>query len=165
MLGGYQPWGVLLLLSETYSRITFRYRYFTTLAPQVLNQVEKQILQLLHASREPVPFERILSRVSDELSFLNGQRPRLVTVMLDHHPDISGTVDRRYFLPAAGAPVVLEDILRRSSQPLHFHELTRQYNQRMLPHSRKGTGYILRVLNLMDNAQRVSRAVYQLKSR
>ncbi len=165
MLGGYQPWGVLLLLSETYPRITFRYDYFTTLAPQVLNQVEKQILQLLHASREPVPFERILAQVSDELSFLNGQRPRLVTVMLDHHPDISGTVDRRYFLPVAGAPVVLEDILRRNPQPLHFHELTRQYNQRMLPHSRKGTGYILRVLNLMDNAQRVSRAVYRLKSR
>jgi hypothetical protein len=33
----------------------------------------------------------------------------------------------------------------------------------MLPHSRKGTGYILRVLNLMPEARRVSRAVYELK--
>jgi hypothetical protein len=165
MLGGYQPWGVLLLLSETYSRITFRYDYFTTLATQVLSQVEKQILQELNAVREPVPFERLLAKVSDDLNFLNGQRPRLVTVMLDHHPEISGTVDRRYFLPNVGAPVVLTDILRSSSQPVHFHELTRQYNQRMLPHSQRGTGYILRVLNLMRNAQRVSRAVYQLKAR
>jgi hypothetical protein len=88
-----------------------------------------------------------------------------VTVILDHHPEISGTVDRRYFLPAAGAPTVLADILRRSPEPLHFHDLTRLYNAHMLPHSRKGAGYILRVLNLMSDAQRVSRAVYQLKSR
>ena len=164
-LGGYQPWGVLLLLSETYSRITFRYDYFTTLSPQTINQVEKQILQLLHTEKEPVAFERILATVSDELSFLNGQRPRLLTVMLGHHPDISGTVDRRYFTPVVGAPTILADILRGQTQPMHFHELTRLYNERMQAHSRKGTGYILRVLTLMGDAQRVSRAVYQLKRR
>ncbi|HVM62435.1 MAG TPA: DNA-directed RNA polymerase subunit alpha C-terminal domain-containing protein [Verrucomicrobiae bacterium] len=161
--GGYQPWGSLLLLSETLERITFRYDYFSVLPGPILNQVEKQILQLLHASKEPVPFEKILASVSDELSFLNGQRPRLVTVLLDHHPEISGTVDRRYFLPMVGAPLVIADILRRQQEPTHFHELTRLYNERMQPHSRKGTGYILRVLNLMPDAQRVTRAVYQLK--
>lgn len=162
-LGGYQPWGSLLLVSETLERITFRYDYFSVLPGMVLNQVEKQILQLLNASREPVPFEKILASVSDELSFLNGQRPRLVTVLLDHHPEISGTVDRRYFVPMVGAPVVIVDILRTRQEPVHFHELTRLYNERMQPHSRKGTGYILRVLNLMPEAQRVTRAVYQLK--
>ena len=55
--------------------------------------------------------------------------------------------------------------MNRNQQPLHFHELTRLYNQRMQPHSRKGSGYILRVLNLMHDAQRVEGAVYQLKSR
>ncbi len=164
-LGGYQPWGSLLLLSETYSRISFRYDYFATLPPQTLSQVEKQILQLLHTERLPVPFENILATVSDNLNFLNGQRPRLVTVMLDHHPDINGTVDRRYFLPTLGAPVILADILRGRPEPIHFHELTRLYNERMKSHSRKGAGYILRVLNLMGDAQRVSRALYQLKSR
>ncbi|HUK84120.1 MAG TPA: DNA-directed RNA polymerase subunit alpha C-terminal domain-containing protein [Verrucomicrobiae bacterium] len=163
MLGGYQPWGVLLMLSEVMTRITFRYDYFTTLPPQIMNQVEKQILQLLNDAKQAVPFETILASVCDELSFLNGQRPRLVTVMLDHHPDISGTVDRRYFLPPVGVPLLIADILRGEDRPLHFHELTRLYNDRMLPHSRRGTGYILRVLNLMDDAERVSRAVYALK--
>ncbi len=162
-LGGYQPWGSLLLTSETLERITFRHDYFSVLPVPVLNLVEKQILQLLHASREPVPFEKILASISDELSFLNGQRPRLVTVLLDHHPEISGTVERRYFLPMVGAPLVIADILRRRQEPVHFHELTRLYNERMQPHSRKGTGYILRVLNLMPEAHRVTRAVYQLK--
>jgi hypothetical protein len=162
-LGGSQPWGALLLVSETLERITFRHDYFTVLSAPVLNQVEKQILQMLHASREPVPFEKILASVSDGLSFLNGQRPRLVTVLLDHHPEINGTVDRRYFLPVVGAPLVIADILRSQQEPVHFHELTRLYNERMKPHSRKGTGYILRVLNLMPEARRVSRALYQLK--
>jgi hypothetical protein len=162
-LGGYQPWGSLLLVSETLERIAFRHDYFSVLPGPVLNQVEKQILQLLHASREPIPFEKILASVSDGLSFLNGQRPRLVTVLLEHHPEISGTVDRRYFLPMVGAPLVIADILRTRQEPVHFHELTRLYNERMQPHSRKGTGYILRVLNLMPEAQRVTRAVYQLK--
>ncbi len=161
--GGYQPWGSLLLVSETLERITFRHDYFSVLPQPVLNLVEKQILQLLHASREPVPFEKILASISDELSFLNGQRPRLVTVLLDHHPEISGTVERRYFLPMVGAPVVLVDILRSRQEPIHFHELTRLYNERMQPHSRRGTGYILRILNLMPEARRVTRAVYQLK--
>jgi hypothetical protein len=165
MLGGYQPWGVLLLLSEALERINFRYDYFSNLPQQVLNHVEKQILQILHETGEPVPFEKILATVSDDLSFLNGQRPRLVTVLLDHHPEISGTVGRHYFLPAVGAPLVITDILRQQPRPLHFHELTRLYNERMLPHSRKGTGYILRVLNLMPEARRVSRAVYDLKQR
>jgi hypothetical protein len=84
--------------------------------------------------------------------------------MLNHHPDISGTVDRRYFLPSVGAELVIADILRDRAEPLHFHELTRLYNERMQPHSHKGTGYILRVLNLMTDAQRVSRALYQLKN-
>lgn len=165
MLGGYQPWGALLLMTEAFERINLRYDYFSSLPQQVLNHVEKQILQLLNEAEEPVPFERILATVSDDLSFLNGQRPRLVTVMLDHHPEISGTNDRRYFLPAVGAALVIADILRNQARPLHFHELTRLYNERMLPHSRKGTGYILRVLTLMPEAQRVSRAMYDLKSR
>lgn len=163
MLGGYQPWGVLLLLSEALERINFRYDYFTCLSQPILNHVEKQILQLLHETREPVPFEKILATVSDDLNFLNGQRPRLVTVLLDHHPEISGTVDRRYFVPEVGAPLVITDIMRSESRPLHFHELTRLYNARMLPHSRRGTGYILRMLNLMPEAQRIARAVYDLK--
>ncbi len=165
MLGGYQPWGTLLLLSEAHERINFRHDYFACLPPPVFNQVEKQILQLLHEARQPVPFEKILATVSDELGFLNGQRPRLVTVLLDHHPEISGTMDRRYFLPAVAIDRVLTDILRDESRPLHFQEVTRLYNARMLPHSRRGTGYILRALTMMENARRVSRAVYDLRAR
>jgi hypothetical protein len=164
LLGGYQPWGTLLLLSESLTRIHLRHDYFTTLAPELLNQVEKQVLQLLREARYPVPFDKILAAVSGGLRVLDEQQARFVSVVLDHHPEISGTIDRRYFVPAIGAPLIIADILRSRAEPLHFHELTRLYNDRMQPHSHKGTGYILRVLNLMPDAQRVSRAVYQVKA-
>ena len=163
MFGGYQPWGVLLLLSETLEQITLRYDYFTVLPDRVLDEVEKKILELLRSAKVSVPFEKILGSVSGELSFVNVQRSRFVTVLLDHHPEISGTVDHRYFLPMHGAPPMIVDILRNPSEPVHFHELTRLYNERMLPHSRKGTGYILQMLNIMLEARRVSRGMYQLK--
>jgi hypothetical protein len=165
VLGGYQPWGTLMLLTDLLDRIVVRNDYFSCLSGHILNQVEKQILQLLSKAREPLSFEKILGAVSDDLSFLNGQRLRLLTVMLDHHPEISGTTDRRYFLPALSAPLIVADILRNESKPLHFHEVARLYNDRMQPHSRKGTGYILRVLNTMSEASRVTRAVYELKKR
>jgi hypothetical protein len=165
MLGGCQPWGALLLLSEAHERITFRHDYFTSLPQPLLNQVEKQILLLLDAEGDPVPFERILARVAGTLSMLDTHRPRLLTVLLDHHPAISGTIERRYFRPATSASGIVADILRQAGQPLHFHELTRRYNERMQPHSHRGTGYILRVLNELAGVRRVSRGVYQLKPR
>ncbi len=163
LLGGYQPWGTLLLLSESLARIHLRHDYFTTLAPELLNQVEKQILQLLRSASYPVHFDKILAAISSGLRFLDEHQTRFVSVVLDHHPEVSGTIDHRYFLPAIGAPLIVADIMRSRAEALHFHELTRLYNDRMQPHSHKGTGYILRVLNLMPDAQRVSRAVYQIK--
>ena len=163
MLGGYQPWGVLLVLSETVEQINFRYDYFTVVPGPVLNQVEKEILQLLKAAKELVPSEKILAAVAGALNFVSSQRPRFVTLLLDHHPEICATTDRSYFLPRVGAPLVIGDLLRSRPEPVHFHELTRLYNERMLPHSRVGAGYILRVLNLMPDARRVSRGLYQLK--
>jgi hypothetical protein len=164
VLGGYQPWGVLLLLSETVERITFRYDYFTAMPNPVLNELENEILQLLQATGEPVASEKILAAVAGALDVVNDQRPRFVTQLLDHHPQISGMSDGRYFLPRISAPLVVGDLLRSRAEPVHFHELTRLYNERMLPNSRVGAGYILRLLNFIPGAHRVSRGLYQLKA-
>jgi hypothetical protein len=165
LLGGYEPWGVLLLLSEITSRIRVRYNYFTTLPQLVVDDAQRLILKLLNASRRPVAFENIVSKVSRELNSLNGQHPRVVKVLLENHPEISGTLDRRYFADSVGAPLVLASLLQECDQPVHFHALTRLYNSAMSPQSRKGTGYILRVLTLMPQAERTSCAIYALKTR
>lgn len=165
LLGGYQPWGVLLLVTDTLERIQFRYDCFWTIPSALLDRVEQKVLKCLRESSEPVKLDRVVAAVADDLISLREQREHLVTVLLNHHPEISGTVDRRYFLPGSGEPRVIADILATRPEPLHFHDLTRLYNERVQAHSRRGTGHILRVLNAMPRVQRVSRALYTLKAR
>lgn len=162
-LGGYQPWGVLLLLSEALERITCRHDYFTIVPNRALAQVEDRVLQLLRDTEEPLALEKILAHVSDALTSVKAQRQQLLTMLLDHHPQINGTLDHHYFLPKLGAPRILVEVLRRRTEPIHFHELTRLYNERVLPHSRKGTGYILILLNDMTEVRRVTRGRYVVK--
>jgi len=162
-LGGYQPWGALLLLSELGQSIHLHFDYFSTLTPRALGILESEIISVLRRSASPVAFGAIQQHVAPLAADPHRQLARLLTVMLDHHPDVAGMLDGRYFLPPDGTEQVILDIFTGERKPLHFHEVTRLYNDRMQPHSRKGTGYILRVLNLASSVQRVSRAVYELK--
>ncbi|NQU11342.1 hypothetical protein HQ590_11155 [bacterium] len=162
-LGGYQPWGMLLLFSELGQSIHLHFDYFSTLTPKALGVLESAVLELLGQAPAPVDFAAIQQRLAPLATDPHRQLTRLLTVMLDHHPNIAGTLDGCYLLPPKGTEQVVLDIFRSELKPLHFHEVTRLYNNRMQPHSRKGTGYILRVLNLTARAQRVSRAVYELK--
>ena len=161
-LGGYQPWGALLLLSEALQSLTCRHDYFTIVPNRSLDQVESRVLQLLQDAKEPLALEKILTHVSDALASVSTHRQQLLTMLLDHHPQINGTLNHHYFLPKRVAPRILMDILRGHSGPMHFHELTRLYNERLLPHSRKGTGYILILLNGMPDVRRISRGQYSL---
>ncbi|HUJ10455.1 MAG TPA: sigma factor-like helix-turn-helix DNA-binding protein [Verrucomicrobiae bacterium] len=163
-LGGYQPWGVLLLLSEALAPITCHHDYFTTVPGPALVQIEDRILQFLDDAEEPVALEMILAHVEELLPSVSTSRKDLLVKLLDHHPQISGTSNHDYFLPKYAAPRILGEILRTQTEPLHFHELTRLYNDRMLPRSQKGTGYILLLLNNAPNVRRVSRGRYAVKS-
>ena len=109
-----------------------------------------------------MPAQAIREGLRGSISDPQGQLDRLLGVVLDHHPDICGTNNGEYFLASHGTPLILRDIFRAESKPIHFRELTEIYNQRMLPASRKGSGFMLRVLNLMPEVQRVDRALYQL---
>jgi hypothetical protein len=161
-LGGYRPWGVLLLLSEALQTLTCRHDYFTIVTDRSLDQLEGRVLQLLQEANEPLNLEKIFTHVADALAGVNVPRQQLLMMLLDHHPQINGTLDHRYFLPKRVAPRMLMDILRGHSGPMHFHELTRLYNERLLPQSRRGTGYILILLNGMTDVRRISRGQYSL---
>lgn len=164
-LGGYQPWGALLLTSETIERIRFRYDCFTSLPVQTLDRVERKITQLLREAHEPVPLEHLLNAVAGELPMPGADRRQFMTTLLNHHPQISGATGSRYFLTQVGAPQVIAAILRERREPLHYHALTRIYNAQMLPHSRRGTGYILRVVSTSPGLRRRERGLYEVKVR
>lgn len=164
-LGGYQPWGVLVLISEVMPVIQFRHDYFSGLPVEALDRLEGKILHALRQAAAPVPLEEILAAAADEFVDRPAQCRRVVTILLAQHPEISGTLDQRYFLPRAGEQRMVADILGEyHGEALHYHELTRLYNERVQAQCRRGTGHILRVVNDMPQVQRISRALYALKT-
>ncbi len=161
-LGGYQPWGVLFLVSEVSAAIDLHFDYFTTLAPRALARIEERAMDVLREANGLVPLATIKAALAEIVDDPRGHMHHVVKVVLSHHPDICGTHEGCYFLPSSGTPVVIRNIFEHVNQPLHFRDLARHYNERMLPASRKGAGYLLRALNLMPQVERVDRAVYQL---
>jgi hypothetical protein len=155
----------LLLVSETVERILYQYDCFTNVSAQALDKVERKITELLRAAREPVPIERILDTAAGELPLPASDHRRFLTMLLNHHPQISGTAGPCYFLTPVGAPQVITAILRAQHGPMHYRDITRRYNEQMLPHSRRGTGYILRVVSMTPGIHRRARAEYEIQSR
>jgi hypothetical protein len=161
-LGEYQPWGLMLLLSEISPAIHFHFDYFSTLTPKALGRIEARLIEVLQQAGGLVAFHQLREAVRGQVSDPHAHLDRLLGVILDHHPDICGTNTGEYFLPNHGTQLIIRDIFQAEAKPLHFRDLTAIYNNRMLPSSRKGSGFILRTVNLMPEIQRVDRALYQL---
>ena len=166
VLGGYQPWGALMLFSQTLEGIHVYYGCFCCLPPETVQNIEAAMLRVLREARTPVAFDAIQTHVAAPRHSVGVaiDRDRLFHVLLDHHPEIDGTVDGRYFLPDRGTEALIVEILRAAAEPLHYYEIARRYNALMQPPSRRGTGFILHLLHAMSAAQRVGRGRYGLRA-
>jgi len=164
LLGGYQPWGLLLLLTEVTEDVRFRFDYFTCLKPELITRIEEYVFGFLRQSGGLVAFDQIRDAAKAGLPDVDLPWDRVLTVMLNQHPEVSSTSTGNFFLRDVGAPIILQDILRAESQPLHFYDLTRIYNERVHTNSRIGAGQILRQLTQMPAVRRVYRGVYELSA-
>ncbi len=164
LLGGCQPWGLLLLLTEVTDGIRLRHDYFTCLPADLITRIEERVFEFLRQSSGLVSFARIKESVTSTLSDIDLPWDRVLTVILNQHPEISATSDGHYFLRDVGGPIILQEILRVQPQPLHFYDLTRIYNERVQANSRVGSGQILRQLTQMPAVRRVFRGVYELSA-
>lgn len=162
-LGGYQPWGLLSLMSQVSEAFHVHFDYLSSLTPKAIGMIEERAFEVLREAKNLVHFDQIKEAVAPLVSDPNGQLVRVLTVVLNHHPDICASADGRYFLAEYGTPLILRDILRTAGQPLHYRDLAAHYNERMLPASQRRPGYILRVLNMMPDVQRIGRALYELQ--
>ena len=165
VMGAYQPWGGLILLSDTLEGIHARYGCFCCLSYETVLALETAVLQVLREARTPVAFDAIRARVAVPTRSVGVEinSERLLRVLLDYHPEINGTLDGRYFLLAHGTEALIVEILRAVAEPVHYYEITRRYNELMQPPSRRGTGFILHLLRGMSAAQRVGLGQYRLR--
>ena len=166
VLGGYQPWGALALLSDTLEGIHARHGCFCCLPSETVRNLEAAAMRVLREARAPVAFDAIRTQVAVPTHSVGVavDHERLLHVLLDYHPEIDGTVDGRYFLPAHGAEALIVEILRASVGPLHYQEAARRYDALVQPSSRRGAALILHVLHTMSAAQRVGRGRYGLRA-
>jgi hypothetical protein len=85
-LGGVQPWGVLLLLSETVGEPTWRHDYFSTMTETALGELEARLVEMVSRATGPLSPEQIAE----------GINTRTILVVLGRHPSVDMRTDGRF---------------------------------------------------------------------
>lgn len=158
---GYHPMSVVRLMADWTGAVSHRPSYVSALPGKELARFEKAILRVLDAAAPPRRPEDLMGDLTRGLPTAPGIDPlKTVTVILRGHPEISGTLDGRFFLATRSAPWVLRSVLADAGRPLHYREATAGYNERVDLRSQKGAGFILGILNRAAGFRRTDRATY-----
>ena len=158
---GYHPMSVFRLMAEWTGELSHRHAYVSALPGKELARVEKAVLRVLEAPSPPSRPEDLAQRLPAGLVTAPGADPlKMVAVILRGHPEISGTLDGRFFLASCGAHWVIRTVVGDAGRPLHYREITAEYNRRMDLRSQKGAGFILGILNRAPGFRRTERATY-----
>lgn len=164
---GRNPCGLLMLLSElSPQEISCYNRFFSTLPCSVLDKIEKFCLALLEGKNLPVSQDELSASAKGVPEFRSlNSLPRIISVLLDHSPEVAATVDNRYFLYARGGQKFLLEIMNEQvKRPVHYRAVTHALNERLKPRSRKGSGFVLDLLNSNPQCTRVDRGIYDFKA-
>lgn len=166
-LGGVNPTGILLLLSDLApDRITFHHGLFSVLPDDVLRRLETAARRVLERRPAPVPAEVLCAEMEP---IEGGPDPaslrQAVPLILDHAPGIGAARDDRYFLYTTSVHPFLTEIMQPVSSPVHYRQVAARFNEHVKPRSRRGAGYILEALNKNPDFRRIDRGMYALRSR
>jgi hypothetical protein len=165
LLVGLNPAGVLLLLFDLDNRFfCFHRGFFSSLPASALEQLERWLLQHLDKQTEPLALAAIpVDQVDLGLSDFREDKPVISGVLLDHCPEVAATTAQHYFLFSRGIQSFLLELIKTLNRPVHYREVTRVFNERVKPGSRKGAGFILDALNNHPACIRTDRGIYDLR--
>jgi hypothetical protein len=160
-LAPYQPWGVLMLLTELNDRIACRHGvYFADATVAQLDDLETKLLETLKAATKPEPEARLVKKVS---RLTPGCNPEWIIAMMRAHPEISTTMKDEYFHTRTNAGFVIHNVLKASKEPLYFEEVTDRYNEVVAKSSKQSSRFILFVLGEMTTVERLGNGMYKPK--
>ncbi len=167
VMAGRNPCGLLMLLSELRPQeISCHNRFFSTLPCSTLEKVERFCLAFLEGKNQPVSQDDLSTSAKSVSDFRTlDSLPRIISVLLDHCPEVAATVDNRYFLYTRGGQKFLLEIMNEQvKRPVHYRAVTHALNERLKPRSRKGSGFVLDLLNTNAQCTRVDRGIYDFKA-
>ena len=163
ILTGYNPGSIFLLLFDLRPEKFCYYRnYFSTLPLDYLKRVETKLTAVLLERHVAITLDQLLSAIHPTITEeipLHDHR-RVLTVILEHAPNIAVTYDGRFFSYDAAIQTYLLEVLHKLQRPAHYRVVTKAFNEGIKPQSRKGAGYILEMLNKLPNCKRVYRGIY-----
>lgn len=159
-LAGYNPCSMLLLLHDLNpDAYAERHGTFSTFSPDALQRVEQRVLAFLRDRGKPTALPDIVAALDDPDGAWS--ETALVT-LLDHIHAVAGSTDGRYFLFATGQDLFLAELFRDAERPAHYRTLTALFNDHLKAPCRKGSGYVLKLLNASTRFIKAERGYYDL---
>jgi len=164
LFDNYNPCNVLFLLAALSPRdVTYFNGVFSLLSPATLSQLTSQIRAALHAVPHPCSVEETIAAMTEPAPLKSPEElAAAVGALLHYISGVAALTDGRFVHEANMASIVAE-ILTTAGTPQHFRKITAALNERLVPGSRKGAGFVLDILNSDDRFSRVERGIYTLR--
>ncbi|MBU0677069.1 MAG: hypothetical protein KJ626_03055 [Verrucomicrobia bacterium] len=161
---GYNPCSVLLLMCDLHlDRIIYRHGVFSTRPADQLKLIENAAVKFLKERSGLSPLLEVADTIRAFLpKCAESKQNRATSVVLDTLPDVGATVDGRYFIFDQDFDALLQEVMSSLPLPAHYTTATHRLNELLKSHCRKGSGYVLKALNLSQSYTRVERGVYTL---
>lgn len=163
-LSGYNPCCIALLLHDLNpEKLTEHNGFFSTLPEKSLRALEERLIEALKQRGRIVPLDEILQSIPSAPEIPS--RPALMQVaatLLDHCYPVGATRDGRYFVFESGVESYVLEVLRKLARPAHYRQIASAFNDGLKPASRRGSGFMLKLLNQMSQCVKVDRGRYDL---
>ncbi|MFH0878784.1 MAG: DNA-directed RNA polymerase subunit alpha C-terminal domain-containing protein [Lentisphaerota bacterium] len=165
-LSSFNPASILVLLSELPGAgFQFYSRCLSTLSIKTLSSMEQDCVRILHDQARPVLLEDLIHMLPSPPGLDSDRQVRkVVHCLLAQNEKVACTLDSRFFELPTGIQPFLIELIRDLKRPAHYRAVTEAYNNQVKPHSRKGSGFILDLLNAQPQFTRVDRGIYDLKA-
>lgn len=159
-LSGYNPCSILLLLHDLNPGQYAEYHgVFSTFPIEELRRVESRALNHLERQAGPTKAPDVVHALDTTTAPWSAAA---LGRLLDHNDKVAATKDHRYFLFANGSETFLYELLQQTERPAHYRKLASIFNENVKPASRKGNGYILKLLNGSSRFVKTDRGYYDL---
>ncbi len=160
----YRPASVLRLLCDCMGGMSLHNGFFSIAPVAALATVEEQAVAYLLPHAAPQPARSVHDAVGAALDHSSpAVRDHVLAMTLRHAPGVAATCDDRYFLPRAAAGGLAAELMADHEGEFHFQEVQTRFNALVRHGSRKGTRFILDMMNHDGRFERTRSGYYRLR--
>ncbi len=134
----------------------------SVLKGDVLQRLRNELPEILNSQQTSCTAQQLTDEIHARLPFAKGISLNAIRRMLETDPRVLILANRSYLCSKDSLVHIVARVMRRLSSPAHFREIARATNQRMMPESRRGAGFYLRILNSSPRFAKENFGFYRL---